>query len=66
MTTAVFSVGAFADDPVNPASQYAAQAFDQLKSQVTSYNGYAWPLAVLVVGSLIGIKLFKKFANKAS
>ncbi|MBC8950721.1 major coat protein [Xenorhabdus sp. TS4] len=58
------SVGAFAAD--GGAASQAKVAFDQLTSQATEFTTYAWGLAVLIVGSTVGIKLFKKFVNKAS
>lgn len=65
MSSAVFSVGAFAA-PTTPVTDYSKQAFDSLSAQATSMSGYAWGLAVLIVGSTVGIKLFKKFVSRAS
>ncbi|WP_447554032.1 major coat protein [Vreelandella sp. EE22] len=44
----------------------AAQAFSQVQSEVGEMAGHAWPVATAITASLIGIKLFKKFANRAS
>ncbi|WP_339935348.1 major coat protein [Vreelandella glaciei] len=44
----------------------AAAAFSELEQQAAEMAGYAWPVVVGVVGSLIAIGIFKKFANKAS
>ncbi|WP_275384261.1 major coat protein [Xenorhabdus bovienii] len=37
-----------------------------MTSQATEFTTYAWGLAVLIVGATVGIKLFKKFVNRAS
>lgn len=44
----------------------AQAAFNELQSQASDMAGYAWPVVVGVVGSLLAIGLFKKFANKAT
>lgn len=44
----------------------ASAAFTEIQSQATDMAASAWPVVVGVVGSLIAIGLFKKFANKAS
>lgn len=44
----------------------AEQAFSELESQASELAGQAWPVVIAVVGSLLAIGLFKKFANKAS
>ncbi|AJY52132.1 major coat protein [Halomonas sp. KO116] len=44
----------------------AAAAFSELESQAAEMAGYAWPVVVGVVGSLLAIGVFKKFANKAT
>lgn len=44
----------------------ASTAFDSVAEQGTEMAGYAWPVAGAITASLIGIKLFKKFANRAS
>ncbi len=43
----------------------AAAAFTAVGAQVTEYEGYTWPVILTVTGAFIGIKLFKKFVNKA-
>lgn len=62
-STLVVGSSAFAAEGDTTA---ASAAFDSLKTQVTEMSGYAWTLVVLVVGSTVGIKLFKKFVNRAS
>ncbi|WP_434223362.1 major coat protein [Xenorhabdus bakwenae] len=59
------SVGALAAEAGAPGAA-AKAAFDQMVSQTLEYSAYAWPFAIGVTGSLIGIKLFKKFVNRAS
>ncbi|WP_110690673.1 major coat protein [Salinicola endophyticus] len=44
----------------------ASQAFSELSSQASSMAGEAWPVVTAIVGSLLAIGLFKKFANKAT
>lgn len=44
----------------------AAAAFSELEQQAAEMAGYAWPVVVGVVGSLLAIGVFKKFANKAT
>ena len=44
----------------------AEAAFNELQSQASDMAGYAWPVVVGVVGSLLAIGLFKKFANMAT
>ncbi len=43
----------------------AAAAFTAVGAQVTEYEGYTWPVILSVTGAFIGIKLFKKFVNRA-
>jgi Phage major coat protein, Gp8 len=43
----------------------AAAAFTAVNTQVAEYEGYTWPVILSVTGAFIGIKLFKKFVNKA-
>ncbi|MCT8349542.1 phage coat protein [Photorhabdus temperata] len=62
-STLVVGTSAFA---ANEPTDYAKQAFDSLTTQASSLSGYAWGLAVLIVGATIGIKLFKKFVSRAS
>ena len=44
----------------------ASAAFGEIQSQVNELASDAWPVVIAVVGSLIAISLFKKFANRAS
>lgn len=44
----------------------AAAAFSEVQSQGADMAGYAWPVVASITAALIGIKLFKKFANRAS
>ncbi|MGM0986558.1 MAG: major coat protein [Pseudomonadota bacterium] len=44
----------------------AEAAFSALESQASDFADSAWPVVVAVVGSLIAISMFKKFANRAS
>ncbi|WP_251978746.1 major coat protein [Salinicola avicenniae] len=44
----------------------AVAAMESMGSQGSEMIGAAWPIATTIVGGLIGIKLFKKFANRAS
>lgn len=44
----------------------AAAAFTEVQSQGADMAGYAWPVVGSITAALIGIKLFKKFANRAS
>ncbi|MEA2119785.1 major coat protein [Halovibrio sp. HP20-50] len=44
----------------------AAAAFDEVSASGAEMAGYAWPVVASITAALIGIKLFKKFANRAS
>ncbi|UYO75553.1 hypothetical protein M0220_05185 [Halomonas qinghailakensis] len=44
----------------------AAAAFSEVQSAGADMAGYAWPVVASITAALIGIKLFKKFANRAS
>lgn len=44
----------------------AEAAFTELQTQASNMASNAWPVVVAVVGSLLAIGLFKKFANKAT
>jgi hypothetical protein len=44
----------------------AEAAFNEVQSQGADMAGYAWPVVASITAALIGIKLFKKFANRAS
>lgn len=50
----------------NAIEALVKDAFDQLTTLSTSMSTQAWGLVVLIVGSTVGIKLFKKFVNRAS
>ncbi|MBE8595038.1 major coat protein [Xenorhabdus sp. BG5] len=62
----VLSAGSFASDGGSSTPSAAKAAFDQLTSQATEFSAYGWGLAVVIVGATVGIKLFKKFVNRAS
>ncbi|MEG2273051.1 MAG: major coat protein [Acinetobacter sp.] len=59
-------IGSSAIAAEGDATSQAKAAFDSLTAQATEMSGYAWALVVLVVGATVGIKLFKKFVNRAS
>lgn len=61
-STLVIGSSAFAAE----GDSAAQAAFQSLTEQVKEMSGYAWALVVLVVGATVGIKLFKKFVNRAS
>lgn len=67
-STLVIGSSAFAatSSSGSDAASQAKAAFDSLTSQATEMSGYAWALVVLIVGATVGIKLFKKFVNRAS
>ncbi|MCK0713370.1 major coat protein [Chromohalobacter sarecensis] len=48
------------------ATSSASEAFGELQSQASQMASDAWPVVVGVVGSLLAISLFKKFANRAT
>ncbi|WP_018918886.1 major coat protein [Vreelandella zhanjiangensis] len=48
------------------ATSGAAAAFSEIQSTGSDMVGYAWPVVASITAALIGIKLFKKFANRAS
>lgn len=50
----------------NAQATGAEAAFAELQTQASEMAGYAWPVVVGVVGSLLAIGLFKRFANKAT
>ena len=47
-------------------TDYASQAFAEMQSQGSSMIGEAWPILTLIMGALVGMKLFKKFTNRAT
>ncbi|MFU1517906.1 major coat protein [Vreelandella alkaliphila] len=44
----------------------AEAAFTEIETAGSEMVGYAWPVVASITAALIGIKLFKKFANRAS
>ncbi|MGM0784626.1 MAG: major coat protein [Pseudomonadota bacterium] len=44
----------------------ASAAFTTLQSQASDFASDAWPVVTAVVGGLVAISMFKKFANRAS
>ncbi|HCR3332386.1 TPA: hypothetical protein ON523_002115 [Morganella morganii] len=54
------------DVPGGGGVSAAKQAFAGITNLANEFISMAWPLVTLLVGASIGIKLFKKFANKAS
>ena len=58
----------FAEDAAQPSAlpKQAEEALGQLSGTVTAFVDAAWPIVVLMVVASIGIKLFKKFASKAT
>lgn len=57
------SASAFATESSLPAG--ATEAFTSVTSQVTELTTLAWPLLLLVTGGFIGMRLVKKFLNRA-
>lgn len=47
-------------------AQSASEAMESISNEATSMATAAWPIATAIVVAVIGIKLFKKFANKAT
>jgi len=58
----VMSGMANATEPTN----YVPDAFAELTAQVNAMFSNAWPLLVLMTVGFIGMKIFKKGANKAT
>ncbi|AZM97902.1 phage coat protein [Vreelandella venusta] len=50
----------------NAQATDASTAFSEVQSAGADMAGYAWPVVASITAALIGIKLFKKFANRAS
>lgn len=48
------------------AQESAEAAFTAVQAEGSAMAGYAWPVVASITAALIGIKLFKKFANRAS
>lgn len=44
----------------------AEDAIAALEAEANTMIDAAWPVLTLIVGAMIGMKLFKKFANRAS
>ena len=44
----------------------ASTAFSDLQSQITEYSGNAWSVMIAVTATLLGMKLFRKMANRAT
>ncbi|WP_273839612.1 major coat protein [Providencia rettgeri] len=44
----------------------AKEAFSSVKSLANEFITMSWELTAVIVVALVGIKLFKKFSNKAS
>lgn len=71
-TTAKVAAGSFlavsfvSSAHAQTASATASDVFDDITSQATQMGGYALGAVAVITGSLIGIKLIKKFANRAS
>ncbi|AVU10613.1 MULTISPECIES: major coat protein [unclassified Halomonas] len=51
---------------IGNAQADASAAFSEIQSTGADMAGQAWPVVAAITASLIGIKLFKKFANRAS
>ncbi|HDZ48796.1 MAG TPA: phage coat protein [Halomonas sp.] len=51
---------------VGSAHASAEAAFSEVSASGAEMAGYAWPVVASITAALIGIKLFKKFANRAS
>jgi hypothetical protein len=62
----VAASGAHAADPAPGLPAAASQAFTQLGNYAGEMITQSWAVAVPVTLGLIGIKLFKKGANKAT
>jgi len=43
----------------------ATAAITEMKETATSYLDAAWPIVLLVMGGMIGIKMFKKVIGRA-
>lgn len=48
------------------AASPAETALTAIGTEVTTLSSAAWPIVTSLVLAFVGIKLFKKFANKAS
>lgn len=50
----------------NAQATGAESAFTAIQDAGSEMVGYAWPVVASITAALIGIKLFKKFANRTS
>ncbi|MCF1438272.1 MAG: hypothetical protein LPD71_05855 [Shewanella sp.] len=48
------------------ATEEGVAAITALSAEATALFGAAWPVIVVVTGGIIGIKLFKKIASRAT
>ncbi len=55
-----------ATDPASSVHPAATQAMTDLSTQAGEFISMAWPIVATIVGASIGIKLFKRFASKAT
>lgn len=62
----VMAIGMIGSAQAQEASTTASVVFDQITSEATEIGGYALGAVAVITGSLIGIKLIKKFANRSS
>lgn len=63
---AIGSVVAAGSAMASETTTAAEDAIASMGDEATSMIDAAWPVAVTVMAGMIGIKLFKKFANRAS
>ena len=62
----VVGAGALFGSVAAHAESSGAAAFASVLAEVTALEAAAWTVVVPLVIAVIGIKLFKKFANKAT
>lgn len=64
----VVGVTALAGSAAAMATESSAgvTAISELEGEAASLISAAWPVATAIMAGMIGIKLFKKFANRAS
>ncbi|ECC7612012.1 phage coat protein [Salmonella enterica] len=60
----VVPMASFAADATG--ADAGTQAFDTLQALATTYIGKAWVVLGVIIGASVGMKLVKKFINKAS
>lgn len=63
---AIGSVSAFAAEEASTLPSGAQAAIDEVGGMINGFIDAAWPIVGTIVVASIGIKLFKKFANKAT